>query len=179
MMLGHAARVVAALSIKNASTAVQDVDPAALAAALLADGQIIYPPAPRLRYRCAVGGPGARCLALGEGGSPSHSFDDPGCGGTCDALQPREWLALRAHFFAPPQDVSAEPPFVLRSRHSTVLKKSEVLSHDLAPQATQDVGAPGGTAPVSLSLALLPVVWDDAYYIVTCTRDNCTAAATD
>ena len=176
MMLGHAAGVVAALSVKNGSTAVQDVDTAALAAALLADGQIIDLPAAKPRFRCAGGGPGARCLALAAGAASSHSFDDPSCGDTCAALQPREWLALRAHFFPPPL-ASSTPPFVLRSRHSTVLKKSEALSHDLLPQDMQDVGTPGATAAVPLGLALPPVGWDETYYLVTCERDNCTDAS--
>ena len=58
MMLGHAAGVVAALTAKNknrnkngSATAVQDVDPVALTAALLADGQIVEPPAAKPRCR--------------------------------------------------------------------------------------------------------------------------------
>ena len=178
MMLGHAAGVVAALSVKNGSAAVQDVDPAALAAALLADGQIIELPAAKPHFSCSTGGPGPRCLALAEGSAPSHSFDSPDCGGTCAALQPREWLALRSHFFPPPPpNASSVPPFLLRSKRSTVLKKSEVLSRDLPPQETQDVGVPGAVAAVTLSLALQPAAWDATYFLVTCARDNCTTTA--
>jgi len=169
MMLGHAAGVVAALTVNaSAVSAVQDVDPAAVAAVLLADGQKLAPmPAPPT-YGCTTGDDDAkRCLLY----SPVHGGTDANCSGKCAPLAEHEWMALRAHFFPP----SPGPSPVLRSRQSTVLKKSEVISGNLPAWAKQAVGQPGGADGITLQLSREAEVFDVEYYIVACAQANCSA----
>ena len=173
MMLGHAAGVAAALTAKaGASAAVQDVDPAAVAAALRADGAILEPraaPPAAASYGCQAGGGGEkRCLLYAAG---ARKGNDTTCGGECPALADREWLALKGHYFPP----SPSAPHVLRSRHSTVPKKSERISGELPPWAKQAVGPVGGAAGVELRLSRPAAAFDGAYYLVACAAANCSA----
>jgi hypothetical protein len=86
--------------------------------------------------------------------SGGHS-KDPGCGGKCEGLSDREWLALKEHYYPPtntttttttaaaattaaasaaaagthglPEEQQVQV-YTLRSRANTVLKKSEMIS---------------------------------------------------
>jgi hypothetical protein len=168
MILGHAAGVVAALVAMNASgggggmvAAVQDVDLATVAALLAADGQLTKVKPPASTYGCKQG----TCLLYG--GTKSTS---PGCGGQCPPLTSLQWLALRAHWHPP----STTDPTHLLALHSTVLKKSEALSQGLPGWAVQPVGVSGANASVRVLLSTPAVVFDGAYYLLTCAHANCT-----
>ena len=128
MILGHAAGVVAALTVKSgAAAAVQDATPSAVASLLLADGQLLSaapapPKAPSYGCESSVEA-GERCLLFGSG---PHKGNSTTCSGSCKPLQPHEWLALKAHYFP-----AAAGSSMLRSRQSTVLKKSLLISGSL------------------------------------------------
>lgn len=184
MILGHAAGVVAALTVKaGAAAAVQDVDPAVLAATLRADGQLLHPPAvppppppapPPITYGCQAGAGAAaeaRCLlyptraAAGKGSNST-------CGGACSPLAANEWLANAVDWYPP----SPALPHHLRSHSATVLKKSEAVSWHLPAWAVQAVGQPGGRHAVSITLVRPPVLFDTGYYLVACAHTNCSEA---
>ena len=94
-------------------------------------------------------------------------------GGECPALAGHEWLVLKGHYFPP----SPSAPHVLRSRHSTALKKSQRISAELPPCAKQAVGPAGGAAGVELRLSRPAAAFDGAYYLVACAAANCSAGA--
>ena len=171
MILGHAAGVVAALTVKAGTEAhVQDVSPAAVASVLLADGQLLSPApvAPKkLSYGCQVSSEGKRCLL---GAKPSADGNTTTCGGECSPLQPHQWLALKAHYFPAKADTN-----VLRSRMSTVLKKSLLISGILPESAKQNVGVVGGTRSITLHLSRPPQSFNTAYWLVSCAQQNCSA----
>ena len=126
MVIGHSAGTAAALFAQNATAgrAVQDVDPAALTAALLREGQILQPPAPApLAWACEFGA--QRCVGVGgsEPGKP-HLHRSSSCDGQCKALGPKEWLANAGLW----RKVNGS---VLEAKSATWLKKSVAQSSDL------------------------------------------------
>lgn len=169
MILGHAAGVVAALTVKaGAAVHVQDVSPAAVATVLLADGQLLSPTPPAITYGCENSDEGKRCL-IGTG--TSHHGNSTTCGGECTALQPREWLALKAHYYPPKLDAN-----ILRSRYSTVLKKSVLISGSLPDWAKQSVGVAGENSSITLHLSRPPQPFNADYWLVGCAQENCSKA---
>lgn len=173
MIIGHAAGVVAALAV-NSSSAVQDVPASAVSTLLAADGQLLAPrpkPPPALKYGCSAGKMSngvRRCLLYPP--SP-HTGNNASCNGDCPALAPREWLANKGHYHSP-----AHGAVVIRTTQSTELKKSERMSWDLPPWARQAVGPQNGSASTVVYLEKPVENWDAHYWLVTCARNNCTAA---
>ena len=132
MMLGHAAGIVAAMSV-NATAAVQDVDVAALHALLLRDGAKLEHagnPGGRARFACALD----RCLQIAAGG---RHYANSSCSGKCPPQRPAEWLLLKEHWKAAPDGLSA----VVTASPGTWLKKSEALAATLPPSEKQFVAA--------------------------------------
>lgn len=169
MILGHAAGVVAALTVKAGAEAhVQDVSPTAVASVLLADGQLLSPTPPTISYGCENSDEGKRCL-IGTG--TSHHGNSTTCGGECTPMQPREWLALKAHYYPPKSDAN-----ILQSRYSTVLKKSVLISGSLPEWAKQSVGVAGENSSVILHLSCPPRPFNADYWLVDCAQENCSTA---
>lgn len=115
----------------------------------------------------------SRCLLFPEHPAGGSSGPDASCHGACPPLESREWLALKAHYYAPSNGNGTS---ALRSRFPTVLKKSEALSQLLPPNATQSVGSVLWPSSVLLHLARPVAPFDDEYYVILCAQDNCTMA---
>ena len=149
MMLGHAAGVVAAMSV-NTTAAVQDADVAALHAFLLRDGaKLAHPGQPGGHgiFTCALN----RCLQIAARGK---HYTNSSCNGDCPPQRPDEWLLLKAHWKAAPDGLSA----VVTASNGTWLKKTEALASTLPPSEKHFVAA--GTH-VKIEPALSPL---DAHY---------------
>jgi hypothetical protein len=171
MMLGEAAGVVAALTVKaGGAVPIQDVDQDAVATLLRAEGAILGPTETPAVYGCQTGTTFQRCM-LDPHGSGHHSSNST-CNGQCPGFQPRQWLALRAHFYPP----SSSGATTLKSHMmATVIKKSEALSQTLPRSAIQPVGVPGENISITLWLAESVVEFDSEYYLITCASNNCSA----
>ena len=132
MVLGHAAGIVAAMSVNNRA-AVQDLDLPTLHALLLRDGAKLAPPGPpapgRPVYACGLD----RCFKTSAG----QHYANSSCDGACPALKPAEWLLLKEHWRAAADGRSA----VVTATTGTWLKKSTALSSTLPPNEKQFVAA--------------------------------------
>jgi len=171
MILGHAAGVVAALTVtsRDDAAAVQDVDTAVVRALLSSDGALLDlppppPPAP-LGYAC-VGGSGSG----GDGGgddvsealrqpvclitTSKHSYKSSTCDGHCPALDKDGWVLLKEHWKVSSDMLQATVTAV----KGTFLKKSEAISSSLPSEDTRAVPY-GTTERFSKPLASLDAVY--------------------
>lgn len=158
MILGEAAGLVAALSVKRGgNAAVQDIDTAALRRELVADGAKLDPsppgpPKPKCGGSFAGHCTKGRCIPSAQCSSKARPAT---CAAACKPLNPSEWLAIKGQFHVNATSVAVE------ASPSTWLKKSEVISGEL-PAAMKKQVHHGQTFPLSAP----PVMLDALYWLV-------------
>ena len=162
MIIGHAAGIIAALTVKTnnnehyrdtkadafgasasagtggggGAVAVQDVDPAAVRALLESDGALLDLPTPAppppLGYNC-VGEVGGQQACLQVLGK--HTYTNASCNGRCTALGHDGWVLLKEHWKVATNQMSA----AVTASAGTFIKKSEAISGSLPPASKREV----------------------------------------
>ena len=138
--------------------AVQDVDRAALAGALLVAGQILsaaqFPPRPPPSHGYACGA--HRCFGTVTGSTLAPTYaNDSSCAAACAPLAAGEWLALKAHW-------RVDGASSMTAVKATYLKKSEEAASGLPAGLKKAV-----PIKTRLRLAKAAATADGAYWLAT------------
>ena len=155
---GTAAAIVAQQRKQQPRAAVQDVDRAALAGALLAAGQILsaaqFPPRPPPSHGYACGA--NRCFGTVTGSTLAPTYaNDSSCAAACVPLAAREWLALKGHW-------RVDGASSMTAVKATYLKKSEEAASGLPAGLKKAV-----PIKTRLRLAKAAATADGAYWLAT------------